>query len=117
MGICVGGVYSYNRFKTKKFRRLASGCLQVVAAPVMEPPVHIQGPELLTASVLAAAPPMDQKQLLGLSSLSSACFVFFFLLCRLKQLVYICLHSIVSAVTHRGATVPTDSRSASKPGW
>uniref|UniRef100_A0A3B4F6I9 Polyadenylate-binding protein n=1 Tax=Pundamilia nyererei TaxID=303518 RepID=A0A3B4F6I9_9CICH len=37
----------------------------VVAAPVMEPPVHIQGPELLTASVLAAAPPMDQKQLLG----------------------------------------------------
>uniref|UniRef100_A0A669D1M0 Polyadenylate-binding protein n=1 Tax=Oreochromis niloticus TaxID=8128 RepID=A0A669D1M0_ORENI len=46
-------------------RRLASGCLQVVAAPVMEPPVHIQGPEPLTASVLAAAPPMDQKQLLG----------------------------------------------------
>uniref|UniRef100_A0AAX7TMM6 Polyadenylate-binding protein n=1 Tax=Astatotilapia calliptera TaxID=8154 RepID=A0AAX7TMM6_ASTCA len=46
-------------------QRLASGCLQVVAAPVMEPPVHIQGPELLTASVLAAAPPMDQKQLLG----------------------------------------------------
>ncbi|XP_063320375.1 embryonic polyadenylate-binding protein-like [Pelmatolapia mariae] len=39
--------------------------LQVVAAPVMEPPVHIQGPEPLTASVLAAAPPMDQKQLLG----------------------------------------------------
>uniref|UniRef100_A0A669C8V0 Polyadenylate-binding protein n=1 Tax=Oreochromis niloticus TaxID=8128 RepID=A0A669C8V0_ORENI len=37
----------------------------VVAAPVMEPPVHIQGPEPLTASVLAAAPPMDQKQLLG----------------------------------------------------
>uniref|UniRef100_A0AAX7U0H1 Polyadenylate-binding protein n=1 Tax=Astatotilapia calliptera TaxID=8154 RepID=A0AAX7U0H1_ASTCA len=65
VGICVGGVYSYNMFKTKKFRRLASGCLQVVAAPVMEPPVHIQGPELLTASVLAAAPPMDQKQLLG----------------------------------------------------
>uniref|UniRef100_A0A3Q4HJH0 Polyadenylate-binding protein n=1 Tax=Neolamprologus brichardi TaxID=32507 RepID=A0A3Q4HJH0_NEOBR len=29
------------------------------------PQVHIQGPELLTASVLAAAPPMDQKQLLG----------------------------------------------------
>lgn len=64
-------------FKTKKCWRLASGCLQVVAAPVMEPPVHIQGPELLTASVLAAAPPMDQKQLLGLSSVSSACFVFF----------------------------------------
>uniref|UniRef100_A0A3B4WYE9 Polyadenylate-binding protein n=1 Tax=Seriola lalandi dorsalis TaxID=1841481 RepID=A0A3B4WYE9_SERLL len=30
----------------------------------MEPPVHIQGPEPLTASMLAAAPLMDQKQLL-----------------------------------------------------
>uniref|UniRef100_A0A671XJP7 Polyadenylate-binding protein n=1 Tax=Sparus aurata TaxID=8175 RepID=A0A671XJP7_SPAAU len=36
----------------------------VVPAPVMEPPVHI-GPEPLTASMLAAAPLMDQKQLLG----------------------------------------------------
>ncbi|XP_022594934.1 embryonic polyadenylate-binding protein-like isoform X2 [Seriola dumerili] len=32
---------------------------------LMEPPVHIQGPEPLTASMLAAAPLMDQKQLLG----------------------------------------------------
>ncbi|XP_030590696.1 polyadenylate-binding protein 1-like isoform X1 [Archocentrus centrarchus] len=39
--------------------------IQVVPAPVMEPPVHIQVPEPLTASVLAAAPLMDQKQLLG----------------------------------------------------
>uniref|UniRef100_A0A3B4UP94 Poly(A) binding protein, cytoplasmic 1-like n=1 Tax=Seriola dumerili TaxID=41447 RepID=A0A3B4UP94_SERDU len=39
--------------------------LQVIPAPVMEPPVHIQGPEPLTASMLAAAPLMDQKQLLG----------------------------------------------------
>nr|XP_046253838.1 embryonic polyadenylate-binding protein-like isoform X3 [Scatophagus argus] len=39
--------------------------LQVVPAPVMEPPVHIQGQEPLTASMLAAAPLMDQKQLLG----------------------------------------------------
>ncbi|KAF6730411.1 Embryonic polyadenylate-binding protein [Oryzias melastigma] len=38
---------------------------QVVAVPVVESPVHILGPELLTTSMLAAAPPMDQKQLLG----------------------------------------------------
>ncbi|CAG6021600.1 unnamed protein product [Menidia menidia] len=42
---------------------------QAVPAPVMEPPVHHPGPESLTASMLAAAPLMDQKQLLGL-----ACF-------------------------------------------
>uniref|UniRef100_UPI0037E88FA8 polyadenylate-binding protein 1-like n=1 Tax=Semicossyphus pulcher TaxID=241346 RepID=UPI0037E88FA8 len=39
--------------------------LQVVPAPVMEPHVHIHGQEPLTASLLAAAPLMDQKQLLG----------------------------------------------------
>ncbi|RVE70705.1 hypothetical protein OJAV_G00067090 [Oryzias javanicus] len=38
---------------------------QVVPVPVVESPVHVLGPELLTASMLAAAPPMDQKQLLG----------------------------------------------------
>uniref|UniRef100_A0A8D0DBR0 Polyadenylate-binding protein n=1 Tax=Sander lucioperca TaxID=283035 RepID=A0A8D0DBR0_SANLU len=38
---------------------------QVVPAPVMEQPVHIQGHEPLTASMLASAPLMDQKQLLG----------------------------------------------------
>ncbi|XP_068996375.1 polyadenylate-binding protein 1-like [Embiotoca jacksoni] len=38
---------------------------QVVPPPVMEPPVLIQGPEPLTASMLAAAPLIDQKQLLG----------------------------------------------------
>ncbi|CAN9515491.1 unnamed protein product [Ophioblennius macclurei] len=37
----------------------------VVAAPAMEPPGHATGPEPLTASVLAAAPLMDQKQILG----------------------------------------------------
>uniref|UniRef100_A0A8D0A1Z4 Polyadenylate-binding protein n=1 Tax=Sander lucioperca TaxID=283035 RepID=A0A8D0A1Z4_SANLU len=37
----------------------------VVPAPVMEQPVHIQGHEPLTASMLASAPLMDQKQLLG----------------------------------------------------
>ncbi|XP_028265895.1 embryonic polyadenylate-binding protein-like [Parambassis ranga] len=39
--------------------------LQVVPAHVVEPQVHIQGPELLTTSMLAAAPLKDQKQLLG----------------------------------------------------
>uniref|UniRef100_A0A7N6BPD3 Polyadenylate-binding protein n=1 Tax=Anabas testudineus TaxID=64144 RepID=A0A7N6BPD3_ANATE len=38
---------------------------QVVPAPVKEPPVHVPGQEPLTASMLAAAPLMDQKQLLG----------------------------------------------------
>uniref|UniRef100_A0A3Q3XEZ1 Polyadenylate-binding protein n=1 Tax=Mola mola TaxID=94237 RepID=A0A3Q3XEZ1_MOLML len=37
----------------------------VVPAPGMEPTVQIQGQEPLTASMLAAAPLMDQKQLLG----------------------------------------------------
>ncbi|CAK6957394.1 embryonic polyadenylate-binding protein-like [Scomber scombrus] len=39
--------------------------LQAIPAPMMEPPVHVQGHEPLTASMLAAAPLMDQKQLLG----------------------------------------------------
>ncbi|XP_038578340.1 embryonic polyadenylate-binding protein A-like [Micropterus salmoides] len=39
--------------------------VQVVPAPMMEQLVHIQAQEPLTASMLAAAPLMDQKQLLG----------------------------------------------------
>ncbi|XP_045913308.1 embryonic polyadenylate-binding protein A-like isoform X5 [Micropterus dolomieu] len=39
--------------------------MQVVPAPMMEQLVHIQAQEPLTASMLAAAPLMDQKQLLG----------------------------------------------------
>ncbi|XP_062247522.1 polyadenylate-binding protein 1-like isoform X2 [Platichthys flesus] len=39
--------------------------IQVIPAPVMEPLVHVPGHEPLTASMLAAAQPMDQKQLLG----------------------------------------------------
>ncbi|KAF7653699.1 hypothetical protein LDENG_00079660 [Lucifuga dentata] len=39
--------------------------LQVLPTSVMEPLGHIQGQEPLTASMLAAAPLMDQKQLLG----------------------------------------------------
>ena len=56
---------------------------QVVPAPVIQPPVHIPGPEPLTASMLAAAPLVDQKQLLGVAMFSShiqnfVLFVFFF---------------------------------------
>uniref|UniRef100_A0A3P9MNJ6 Polyadenylate-binding protein n=1 Tax=Oryzias latipes TaxID=8090 RepID=A0A3P9MNJ6_ORYLA len=39
--------------------------IMVVPVSMVETPVHILGPEPLTASMLAAAPPMDQKQLLG----------------------------------------------------
>ncbi|XP_029973939.1 embryonic polyadenylate-binding protein B-like isoform X1 [Salarias fasciatus] len=38
---------------------------QMVPAPLMEPPARAGGPEALTASVLAAAPLIDQKQILG----------------------------------------------------
>ncbi|XP_062360921.1 polyadenylate-binding protein 1-like [Cinclus cinclus] len=37
----------------------------VVAPQVGEPAVHIQGQEPLTASLLAAAPPQEQKQMIG----------------------------------------------------
>uniref|UniRef100_A0A3B5BAB7 Polyadenylate-binding protein n=1 Tax=Stegastes partitus TaxID=144197 RepID=A0A3B5BAB7_9TELE len=40
-------------------------CKYVGPVAVVEPPAHVQGPEPLTASMLAAAPLMDQKQLLG----------------------------------------------------
>lgn len=43
-----------------------------IPGPVLEPSVHIQGQEPLTASMLAAAPLMDQKQLLGAARVISA---------------------------------------------
>ncbi|KAM3872512.1 embryonic polyadenylate-binding protein-like [Diretmus argenteus] len=60
-----------------KYPSAARNSHQVIAVPVpmprrqaaptsvMEPAVHIQGQEPLTTSMLAAAPHMDQKQLLG----------------------------------------------------
>ncbi|XP_077447286.1 embryonic polyadenylate-binding protein-like [Stigmatopora argus] len=39
--------------------------LQVVSAPVMEQPMHVQSTEPLTASILATGPLVDQKQLFG----------------------------------------------------
>ncbi|XP_041953036.1 embryonic polyadenylate-binding protein-like isoform X3 [Alosa sapidissima] len=38
---------------------------QVASGPVVEPAVHVRGQEPLTASMLASAPLMEQKQLLG----------------------------------------------------
>uniref|UniRef100_A0A673ZBL9 Polyadenylate-binding protein n=1 Tax=Salmo trutta TaxID=8032 RepID=A0A673ZBL9_SALTR len=40
-------------------------CSTVVTQQMMEPAVHVRGQEPLTASMLAAAPLMEQKQLLG----------------------------------------------------
>lgn len=37
----------------------------VVCCPSLQPAVHVQGQEPLTASMLAAAPPQEQKQMLG----------------------------------------------------
>uniref|UniRef100_A0A8P4KMA4 Polyadenylate-binding protein n=1 Tax=Dicentrarchus labrax TaxID=13489 RepID=A0A8P4KMA4_DICLA len=56
-GVTRGGQYKYSS--------AVRNVQQVVPAPMMEPPVHIQSQEPLTASMLAAAPLMDQKQLLG----------------------------------------------------
>uniref|UniRef100_A0A669BA29 Polyadenylate-binding protein n=1 Tax=Oreochromis niloticus TaxID=8128 RepID=A0A669BA29_ORENI len=71
----VGGrtdIASVARSSQYKYASAVRNPQQVVTVPapmprlqVVFPPVHIQGPEPLTASVLAAAPPMDQKQLLG----------------------------------------------------
>lgn len=35
-----------------------------------QPAVHVQGQEPLTASMLAAAPPQEQKQMLGKTAIS-----------------------------------------------
>lgn len=37
----------------------------MLSSPVMEPAVHVKGQEPLTPSMLAAAPLLEQKQLLG----------------------------------------------------
>uniref|UniRef100_A0A3P9LHN6 Polyadenylate-binding protein n=1 Tax=Oryzias latipes TaxID=8090 RepID=A0A3P9LHN6_ORYLA len=63
----VAGVLRSGQYK---YSSAVRNPLHVVTVPVVpvsmvETPVHILGPEPLTASMLAAAPPMDQKQLLG----------------------------------------------------
>lgn len=78
----------------------------------MESPV-IQGQEPLTASMLAAAPLMDQKQLLGVASFIAALFSLFYVdwsnMCLLVRSLF--------AVIHRWATVPIDPRPSPKLGW
>uniref|UniRef100_A0A8C7ZY51 Polyadenylate-binding protein n=1 Tax=Oryzias sinensis TaxID=183150 RepID=A0A8C7ZY51_9TELE len=58
----VAGVLRSGQYK---YSSAVRNPLHVVPVSMVEPPVHILGPEPLTASMLAAAPPMDQKQLLG----------------------------------------------------
>lgn len=54
----------------------------MMPAPVMEPAVHIKGQEPLTPSMLAAAPHLEQKQLLGTAwFLLLMLFLFFFSTC------------------------------------
>uniref|UniRef100_A0A3Q3X883 Polyadenylate-binding protein n=1 Tax=Mola mola TaxID=94237 RepID=A0A3Q3X883_MOLML len=59
------GVTRNCQYKYPSAVRNAQPVITVVPAPGMEPTVQIQGQEPLTASMLAAAPLMDQKQLLG----------------------------------------------------
>lgn len=73
-----------------------------------QPAVHVQGQEPLTASMLAAAPPQEQKQMLGKTD-------------RYKQMMFRVL-VFGQIYTHsqffflrRGASVPTDSGHACQP--
>uniref|UniRef100_A0A8D0A8Z7 Polyadenylate-binding protein n=1 Tax=Sander lucioperca TaxID=283035 RepID=A0A8D0A8Z7_SANLU len=59
------GMTRSGQYKYSSAVRNVQQVVTVVPAPVMEQPVHIQGHEPLTASMLASAPLMDQKQLLG----------------------------------------------------
>uniref|UniRef100_A0A8C8A080 Polyadenylate-binding protein n=1 Tax=Oryzias sinensis TaxID=183150 RepID=A0A8C8A080_9TELE len=61
----VAGVLRSGQYKYSSAVRNPLHVVTVVPVSMVEPPVHILGPEPLTASMLAAAPPMDQKQLLG----------------------------------------------------
>lgn len=44
---------------------MSSGFLMFLYLTPIQPAVHVQGQEPLTASMLAAAPPQEQKQMLG----------------------------------------------------
>uniref|UniRef100_A0A3B5LBI7 Polyadenylate-binding protein n=1 Tax=Xiphophorus couchianus TaxID=32473 RepID=A0A3B5LBI7_9TELE len=67
IGTQTGGVPRGNQYKYSSGVRnpLHVVTVPVAPVPVAEPAAHIPGPESLTASMLAAAPLMDQKQLLG----------------------------------------------------
>lgn len=75
-----------------------------------QPAVHVQGQEPLTASMLAAAPPQEQKQMLGeTDSYKQMLFrvlgVFFWQIYTRSQFYFL----------RRGASVPADSGHACQP--
>ncbi|KAF7210024.1 embryonic polyadenylate-binding protein [Nothobranchius furzeri] len=68
-GVPRGGQYKYSSGVRNPLHVVAVPApmtrSQIVPTPVVEPPAHVPASEPLTASMLAAAPVMDQKQLLG----------------------------------------------------
>uniref|UniRef100_A0A3Q2D2S0 Polyadenylate-binding protein n=1 Tax=Cyprinodon variegatus TaxID=28743 RepID=A0A3Q2D2S0_CYPVA len=65
IGTQTGGVPRGSQYKYSSGVRNPLHVANVVPAPAVDQLVHIPGSEPLTASMLAAAPLMDQKQLLG----------------------------------------------------
>uniref|UniRef100_A0A672PHH0 Polyadenylate-binding protein n=1 Tax=Sinocyclocheilus grahami TaxID=75366 RepID=A0A672PHH0_SINGR len=53
------------RFRTRHQLAFLRRCLTFMYLSRVQPAVHVQGQEPLTASMLAAAPPQEQKQMLG----------------------------------------------------
>lgn len=51
----------------------------LVRPPQAQPAVHVQGQEPLTASMLAAAPPQEQKQMLGETRCNNNCALIAFM--------------------------------------
>lgn len=60
-----GGRQTANYKYTSQMRNQPQGIGGIAAAAAPQQAVHIQGQEPLTASMLAAAPPQEQKQMLG----------------------------------------------------
>jgi hypothetical protein len=75
-----------------------------------QPAVHVQGQEPLTASMLAAAPPQEQKQMLG----KFACLQ---KRARMPVLTGLRRCGDRNRSAHRGASVPAYPNNAFKPGW
>ncbi|XP_018601177.1 polyadenylate-binding protein 1-like isoform X1 [Scleropages formosus] len=67
--LCATVVRGVNQYKyslgVRNVQQVVPMAAQAAVHPVMEPAVHVRGQEPLTASMLAAAPLMEQKQLLG----------------------------------------------------
>ncbi len=73
----------------------------------LQPAVHVQGQEPLTASMLAAALPQEQKQMLG----KECCFSLFVNPTTWRN------EANVSFSSPRWASLPTYPEYASQPGW